>query len=75
MSKSVKKIHIDSEGNVSHFPLTVDAYDTMDDLRLYVAEDQDIGFGGLWKSCVVEQSQIKKIVVAIDDTVQIYQLV
>lgn len=75
MSKSVKKIHIAADGEVSHFPLTVDAYDTFDDLRLHVAEDQHISFGALWKSCVVEQSAIKKIVVAIDDTVQIYQLV
>ena len=74
MSKSVKKIHIDNDGNANYFPPTVDAYDTMDDLRLYVAEDQDIGFGGLWKSCVIEQSQIKKIVEALDDTVQIYQI-
>ena len=75
MSKSVMKIHVNKEGEINHFPLSVDAYDTFDDLRLYVAEDQDITFGELWKSNVIEFPAIHKIVVAIDDTVQIYQLV
>jgi len=75
MSKSVRKIVIGNDGDASHFPLTVDAYDTFDDLRLHVAEDQGISFGALWESNVIEHFAINKIVVSIDDTVQIYQLV
>lgn len=76
MSKSVQKITIDHEGNTSFFPLSVDAYDTFDDLRLYVAEDCDISFiGHLWSNYVIEHSHLHKIVVAFDDNVHIYQLV
>ena len=75
MSKSVQKITISAEGEASHFPLSVDAYDTFDDLRLYVAEDNDLTFGGLWKSNVIEFMALNKIVVAFDDNVHIYRLV
>lgn len=75
MSKSVKKITIDGEGNYE-MTLTIDAYDTFDDLRLFVAEDLDINFvGSIWKYDVIEHSAISKIVVSFDENVHIYQLV
>lgn len=76
MSYSVRKITVNPNGEVSHFPLTVNAYDTFDDLRLYVAEDCDISFIGInWSNYVIEHSAISKIVVAFDDNVHIYELV
>jgi uncharacterized tellurite resistance protein B-like protein len=75
MSKSVKKTVIYNEGNVTT-STSIDAYDTFSDLRLHVAEDQGINFiGMLWRNNVIEFAAINKIVVAIDDTVCIYQLV